>query len=84
MLIKIGGDIITHNLSASQSFHCTIDITGKIKQLYASVCGNNSMIIGSERSNIFHCIQAAKNYTITKNSRGIKFCHGDSFSVISL
>ena len=49
----------THILPTSHSCR-TIEITGKIKQSYLSVFGNNSMVLGSERTNIFYCVQAAE------------------------
>ena len=64
MLTKIGGDITTcvnHPYFAYfLEFLSYNEITGKIKQLYLSVCGNSRIVLGSEIINIFYCFQAAK------------------------
>ena len=52
MLTKIGGDIIAHSVNW--------DNNGTINQLYASICGSNSVALGIEKSNKFYFVQAAK------------------------
>ena len=47
----------THILPTSHSLCCTVEITGKIKQRYVSVCGHNSIALRSEKSNIFYFAQ---------------------------
>ena len=44
----------THIFSTSQSFCCTIEITGKIKQLYLSIYGNNSMELLFDRCFMYY------------------------------